>query len=600
MPSVQDLEKVLNKQIWLDVNRHMLAKMISEFMYEDMIHPDVIEENDQEKLYELVISPEKKYRYKAADRLFDSFDINPDSIIVNQNSHWQKAESAIEFLLDIQPMIGMSSETAGHLIKELNHTLLADAHILAKQQKGSDELVDTDYVWLEGEMTGHPWITYNKGRIGFSYEDYLTFAPENQQQVQLFWIAVHKEKATFHSVKGLTYDRLVKNELREETIQSFTDQLKKRGVSAQDYYFLPIHDWQWKNMIVQNFAEDLAQLDIIPLGKGEDMYLPQQSIRTFANITHKEKHHVKLPMSILNTLVYRGLPSERTVIAPKITEYIKGIYDKDPFLKEQCRVILPGEAASINYDHQYYKQLDGVPYQYLEMLGSIWRESIYTYLEEGERAITLAALLHIDRQGKPFVSSLIEKSGISAEDWIKQMFNVMLPPLLHYLYQYGTVFSPHGQNTILVIKDYKPHRLAIKDYVDDVNISDQPLPELEVLTEDLKAVLRSEPPEGLTQFIITGLFICHYRYLCSILVKHHRLDEKTFWGELVRTILNYQEQFPELQARFELFNLFKPRITKLCLNRNRMVDYGYTEGDDRPHASEYGKVRNALYDVQKE
>ena len=70
------------------------------------------------------------------------------------------------------------------------------------------------------------------------------------------------------------------------------------------------------------------------------------------------------------------------------------------------------------------------------------------------------------------------------------------------MYQYGTVFSPHGQNTILVLKDHKPHRLAIKDFVDDVNISDQPLPELASLEEDLKEVLRSEPPEGLVQFIL--------------------------------------------------------------------------------------------------
>ncbi len=28
-----------------------------------------------------------------------------------------------------------------------------------------------------------------------------------------------------------------------------------------------------------------------------------------------------------------------------------------------------------------------------------------------------------------------------------------------------------------------------------------------------------------------------------------------------------------------------------------MIDYGYEDSDDRPHASEYGKVHNALADV---
>jgi siderophore synthetase component len=145
------------------------------------------------------------------------------------------------------------------------------------------------------------------------------------------------------------------------------------------------------------------------------------------------------------------------------------------------------------------------------------------------------------------------------------------------------------------LKDYKPHRFAIKDFVDDVNISDQPFAELESLGQELKAVLRSEPPEGLTQFIFTGLFICHLRYLANLLIKNNLLKETVFWRLLAEEIYAYQDRFPQLQERFELFDFFQPKLTKLCLNRNRMVDYGYGDGEDRPHASEFGKVSNALH-----
>src|SRR5699024_9107343 len=161
-----------------------------------------------------------------------------------------------------------------------------------------------------------------------------------------------------------------------------------------------------------------------------------------------------------------------------------------------------------------------------EMLGSIWRESIYTYLEEGEKPITLAALLHVDADGTPFISKLIERSGLSVDEWVKRLSDVILPPILHFLYRYGLVFSPPGQNTILVLKDHIPHRLAVKDFVDDVNVSDQPLPELANLSDDLRTVLRSEPPEGLCQFIFTGLFICHFRYLSTL------LDKEKGYGEV--------------------------------------------------------------------
>jgi siderophore synthetase component len=218
-------------------------------------------------------------------------------------------------------------------------------------------------------------------------------------------------------------------------------------------------------------------------------------------------------------------------------------------------------------------------------------------VEEEEKPVTLAALLHEDANGKPLVLEYVERSGLSTEAWIKQLFDSVLPPLLHYMYKYGTVFSPHGQNTIVVLKNYEPHRLIMKDFVDDVNVSDQQLPELEDLPEDLKQVLRCEPPEGLVQFIFTGLFICHFRYLSDLLDRENLLAEHTFWKMTVETIEANQKRFPELAGRFELFNLFQPAMVKLCLNRNRMLDYGYGDGEDRPHASEHGFVENALFTV---
>lgn len=601
MQTSNHVQEILKSEIWDEVGLNLLAKMISEFMYEEIIHPNIIEEKESYTVYQLVLKEGKNgqevhYRFSGKRRLMDSYRIYPDTIRCMRNGEWIKADKPIQFILDIQQTIGMKSLTTGHLIKEYNNTLLADAHILQKKQKQRvEELVDMDYGELEGEMEGHPWITYNKGRIGFDYQDYLSYSPEQKKRVKLSWLAVHKDYATFHSVSALDYDTLIQTELGKERFDYFMELLKSNEVDSLDYLLLPIHEWQWNNTIIQYFPEDIAQKRIIPLGEGEDDYLPQQSIRTFVNTSDKGKHHVKLPMSILNTLVYRGLPGERTVVAPIITEYIHSIRDQDSFLRDECRLILPGEVASMNYEHPYYSKLDGAPYQYLEMLGSIWRESIYSFLEEGEQPITLASLLYVDNAGKPFVASLIERSGLTVDKWIEKLLNVTMPPLLHYLYQYGTVFSPHGQNTVVVLKNYVPHRLAMKDFVDDVNVSGEPLPELERLPEELKPVLRSEKAEGLCQFIFTGLFVCHFRYLTDILDTYYHYEEERFWHLLRETIIHYQNRFPELAERFRLFDLLKPSYTKLCLNRNRMIDYGYEDDDDRPHASEFGKVQNPLH-----
>ncbi|MFC0524423.1 IucA/IucC family protein [Pontibacillus salicampi] len=591
------INKVLQSHLWKDANRKLVAKMLAEFTYEEMIFPEEVSAST----FHVKIPPNAEYRFTGKRRLMDSLYVDPSSIQRYSEEGWKEADDAIELLLDLQPYLGMTPETTAYLIKEYKHTLLADVHILDKKQyRSAADLVGMSYSDIEAEMEGHPWITYNKGRIGFSYRDYVEYAPEHKRMTQLYWIAVHKEQATFHAVPGIDHHEFVRNELGESQYQSFCDVLAEKGRAAADYYFIPVHEWQWEETIIPLYAEQIAFHQLVYLGKGNDAYLPQQSVRTFVNQDKALKHHVKVPMSILNTLVYRGLPGERTVLAPEITQFIQGIRNQDSFLQEECRIILPGEVASVNADHPNYTSLNGAPYQFLEMLGVIWRESIFTYLEEGEEAITLAALLYEDIHGNPYVLEQIDRSGLTTEEWVEQMFQVVLPPLLHFLYQYGTVFSPHGQNTVLVLKDNRPHRLAIKDFVDDVNISDQPIPALDRVSKNLKGVLRSEPPEGLCQFIFTGLFVCHNRYLADILDRHTSLKEERFWEIIGETILSYQKRFPELKERFELFDLLRPRFTKLCLNRNRMVEYGYDDGDDRPHASEFGYVTNPLHAVVKQ
>ncbi|AFY40278.1 IucA/IucC family protein [[Leptolyngbya] sp. PCC 7376] len=600
MSNIQALNAALNPEIWEAVSLKLLTKMLSEFMYEEIIQPDVIDDKEDIVTYQLNLPDGLGYRFTAKLRIFDSYRVDPKSIYRGENDEWTPATNPFQFALDIHETVGMTGETTAHLLKELTNTLIADAHIHQRKHSKEVDLLNLSYAELEGEMEGHPWITFNKGRIGFGYDDYLQHAPESKQPIQMTWLAIAREQSSYNGITDLDYERLIGEELSAETIARFNVLLQERGLEQEKYYFMPVHDWQWKNIVVPIFGEAVALQSIVYLGKSEDLYLPQQSIRTFVNTTHSKKRHVKLPLSILNTLVYRGLPNERTQIAPKVTEYIKAIHANDSFLSKECRMILPGEVASLNYNHDYYKQLSSAPYQYKEMLGCLWRESVLSYTDPDEKPITLASLVHLDADGYPFILKLVDASGLSLEAWLDSLFNTVLPPLLHYLYQYGTVFSPHGENTILVLKENIPHRLAMKDFVDDVNISNQPLPELLNLSEDLKKVLLTEPPEGLCQFIFAGLFVCHHRYLSDLLDQHICYPEVKFWRQVRQAILNYQAKFPQLQDRFELFNLLAPKFTKLCLNRNRLITYGYNDDSDRPHAVAYGKVRNALYTTLKD
>jgi len=595
-PHDTQLQDALDDDVWTTVQGRLLTKMVEEFSYEEILTPRLVETGADRSQYRFELG-EASYRFEATERLLDSLSVDGDTVRRRTDGDWTPVSDPTRLLRDIGESTALDGITEGNLLREFKKTLLADAHIEARRRDRDEfDPLDLDYATLEGEMTGHPWITYNKGRLGWGYDDYRDYAPEQKEPVRLSWVAVRKSKATFASTDAVSHDSLVERELGG-AYDGFRDRLRGKGLDPDAYYFLPVHDWQWDNSIVPLFPGDIAADDIVPLGSGPDEYLPQQSVRTFVNVDDDEKHHVKVPMRIHNTLVWRGLPGERTEVAPAVTEYIHGIYADDQFLQDEG-VVLPGEIAGINYDHGDFTDVDGSPYQYHELLGAIWRESIYTFLEGDERAITLAALCHVDGEDRPVISRLVEASGLDTDAWVAQFFDTVLPPLLHFLYRYGTVFSPHGQNTILVVEDGVPTRLGVKDFVDDVNVSDQPLPELDALPAELDGVLRTEPPEGLCQFIFCGLFVCVLRYVADILATHEGYPETEFWGHARATTHDYQAAFPELEDRFELFDLFQPEFTKLTLNRNRLFESGYGDAPGRPHAATHGTVPNPLVEVE--
>jgi siderophore synthetase component len=258
--------------------------------------------------------------------------------------------------------------------------------------------------------------------------------------------------------------------------------------------------------------------------------------------------------------------------------------------------VLLGETASVTVRHPVLEEIPQVPYQYRELLGAIWREPVEPQLDPGERARTLAALLQTDSEGRAFTAELIDRSGLSPGAWASRLFHAVMPPLLHFLYRYGVVFSPHGENAIVVFDGRDvPVRLAVKDFVDDVNVSESPVPELEAMPDDVAAVLLREPPGFLTQFIHSGLFIGVFRYLAPLLEEQTGLAEADFWALLREEVLGHHRRFPELAERFKTFDLLTERIDRLCLNRNRLLLDGYRDRPERPHAAVHGTVPNPLY-----
>ncbi|MGW6021931.1 IucA/IucC family protein [Streptomyces sp. NPDC055099] len=615
---------------WATAGRRLLAKMVGEFAYEEIIEPVPARPRnpapaapDDPYGYNLRLDnysfrldgdgddsagaddepgeprrqPAPRLLFRARRGSYGSWHVDPASLALAEGDGAPLPfGDPLRFLTRARRTLGIDGATLGHLIRELTITLTADAR-LDQTALTAAQLADLGYAELEGHQTGHPWLVLNKGRIGFSATDAARWAPEARLTAQLPWIAVHADLAAYRGVAGLdTAEKLYSRELAPATREFFADALTARGLDPQAYLYLPVHPWQWDDVVLPLFAPSVAEDAIVPLPTDGDLRLPQQSIRTFLNLSRPDRHTVKLPLSVLNTLVWRGLPTERTLAAPAVTAWMHALRDADPFLRDECRVILLGEVASVTVEHPLYDGLPEVPYQYKELLGVIWREPITRYLAPDERARTLASLLHTDPDGRAFVAELVERSGLTPEVWLRHLFGALLPPLLQFLYRYGTVFSPHGENAIVVFDDKDvPVRLAVKDFVDDINVSAEALPEHASMPDDVREVLLTERPDFLTQFIHSGLFVGVFRYLAPLCHEQLGIPEAAFWSLVRAEILRHQARAPQLKERYEMFDLLTPRIERLCLNRNRLHLDGYRDRPERPHAAVHGSVSNPLH-----
>jgi siderophore synthetase component len=434
---------------------------------------------------------------------------------------------------------------------------------------------------VEGMLRGHPWLIMSKGRMGFGYDDYLSSAPELSPEVKVLWLAVHRDLAEYRSTEDWSACGLYQHEFDANELQQFINILQEKNLDPQNYFLIPVHAWQWHQWLVPTYANEIVDQKIIELNISQDSYVPMQSIRTLCNTSNLQRHYIKLPVSIFNTAVYRGLPSKRNLAAPAVTAWLKQIHQQDQDL-QNTGVIFLGEVATLTIHQPCFDRIDGAPYQFKELFGCLWRESVDRYVDSSQQVLSQAALLHRDISGQSILSVLIKASGLSPLAWLAQFAQVCMSPLLLCLYRYGLAFSPHGENTMLVHENGVPKAMVLKDFIDDINLVDEDFPELTQLPSEADLLLRHEATD-LSHFIFTGLFMVHYRYICNVFLQDYpEYSELDFWQTISNTIVEFNQKHPELAERADKFAMLRPSYTKICLNRVRLFTTSYNDEAERP------------------
>ncbi|MDX3244295.1 IucA/IucC family siderophore biosynthesis protein [Streptomyces sp. ME18-1-4] len=553
----------LSPERWEKANRLLVRKALAEFAHERLITPEerdgrYVVRSDDGLTY---------YRFTAVRRALDHWQVDAGSITRTRDDA-ELPLAALDFFIELKKTLGLSDEILPVYLEEISSTLSGTCYKLTKPQVTSAELVRGGFQAIETGMTeGHPCFVANNGRLGFGIHEYLSYAPETASPVRLVWLAAHRSRAAFTAGVGIDYESFVREELGEATVERFAGRLRERGLDPADYLLIPVHPWQWWNKLAVTFAAEIARQHLVCLGEGDDEYLAQQSIRTFFNSSHPEKHYVKTALSVLNMGFMRGLSAAYMEATPAINDWLAQLIDNDPVLKSTGLSIIR-ERAAVGYRHLEYEAATDRYSPYRKMLAALWRESPVPTLQDGESLATMASLVHVDHEGRSVAGALIERSGLAPAQWLRHYLQAYYTPLLHSFYAYDLAFMPHGENTILVLKDGVVQRAVYKDIAEEIAVMDPDA----VLPPEVRRIRVDVPEDTKLLSIFTDVFDCFFRFLAAGLATEGILEEDDFWRTVAEVTRAYQDANPELADRFRQYDLFAPEFALSCLNRLQLRD----------------------------
>ncbi|MFJ1736299.1 IucA/IucC family protein [Streptomyces sp. NPDC088254] len=555
----------LSPERWETANRLLVRKALAEFAHERLLTPEP--EGDDGRYVVRSDDGLTDYRFAAVRRALDHWQVDADSITRSRDGV-ELPIAALDFFIELKTTLGLSEEILPVYLEEISSTLSGTCYKLTKPRLTSAELARAGFQAIETGMTeGHPCFVANNGRLGFGVHEYLSYAPETANPVRLVWLAAHRSRAAFTAGAGIEYESFVRQELGEETVERFEARLTDRGLDPADYLLIPVHPWQWWNKLAVTFAAEVARGNLVCLGEGEDEYLAQQSIRTFFNSSHPEKHYVKTALSVLNMGFMRGLSAAYMEATPAINDWLARLIENDPVLRSSGLSIIR-ERAAVGYRHLEYEAATDRYSPYRKMLAALWRESPVPSLKDGESLATMASLIHVDHEGRSVAGALIEQSGLAPTEWLRHYLEAYYTPLLHSFYAYDLVFMPHGENTILVLRDGVVQRAVYKDIAEEIAVMDPDA----VLPPEVRRIRVEVPEDKKLLSIFTDVFDCFFRFLAADLAAEGILDEGEFWRTVAEVTRAYQDANPELAERFKQYDMFAPEFALSCLNRLQLRD----------------------------
>ncbi|MEX5932163.1 IucA/IucC family siderophore biosynthesis protein, partial [Providencia hangzhouensis] len=397
-----------------------------------------------------------------------------------------------------------------------------------------------------GSLEGHPYYPTWKSRPNMSLEDVAALSPEFNATVNLTVMALRQDMAYVESLPHV-------ESIHDWFLQRFpivgrqwVKWLKQQGKNPYQWLPLPVHDWHLNHWVKQQ-ATSLIDEEILLIDGPQLETKPTMSFRTMLPTDAINTAFIKLPIAVWMTSEMRSLQAKSIHMGPRISQLIDDILNHEHYFNGKMESLR--EDVGIHYRHAV-EQDDSAG----RFISVVFRCTNAYEKNDHLLPITVATLFtDLPYQPRPIFTELIEKSGLTPQQWFNQYATVILTPCISMFLLYGVALEAHQQNTqVLFTVQGIPEKFLIRDYGDGRIF----LPLLNQRGYQLQAyrwpgilpTIFEEDIEPVRTFLISACLVCHLHELAVHLTRFYRLTDHQLWLEL-KTVVH--DVFKQLQPRVD-------------------------------------------------
>jgi siderophore synthetase component len=432
---------------------------------------------------------------------------------------------------------------------------LTEHHQIRTQTWGLDHPAEL-FIQLEqyAGLRDRPYHPLAKLKDGFSTDEYLQFSPEFSQPITLHWVAIQKEKLVHgQAVTQIETQQPAKIFLDHDQYAALAQELNQKQI-GDEFLVLPMHIWQFNHVLLEQFAQELADGVMIPLQfQSTDMFA-SSSLRSLLSAS-KPMDSLKVPLAVKSLGSLRFLPIVKMINGQKNQQLLQEAKKKDDVLntrlwlcdENQWWAYLPHEPENLTPDNltlfdeqpmhlavqrrRIPDELLMQPYQIIPMasLGQCLAGEIYPFE------------LILKAQKLP---STQENIHVAFKMLCRDFFDVNLR-----LFRLGLMGEIHGQNICIVLKQSQFAGFMLRDH-DSLRIylpwlQQQGLDDPQYLSpHDFRITLYHDSVEELILYLQTLGIQVNLASILESVAEYYQLNTFELWQMMAQQLQEALNEVP--------------------------------------------------------